>query len=136
MYDLYGARDLSVDQVRRLASEVLGIAFRRHYSEAVGDYYFHEDDDCELMIEPNVASDAEGAYHLEEDFPEYGTLFHAITEDGDGIREKLEAIDGLTFLRREFADSAGALRSCPPCQCPGHTLKRDDSGARRRCASG
>jgi hypothetical protein len=114
MYDLYGARELSVDQVHRLASEVLGIAFRRHYSDAVGDYYFHEDDDCELMIEPNAASDNDGAYHLEEDFPEYGTLFHAITEDGDDIRGKLESIDGLTFLRRELAGSADALRRRGP----------------------
>ena len=102
MYDLYGARDLSVDQVRRLVSQALGVAFRGHFSEAVGDYYFAEVDGSEFMVERNLATDEDGTYHLEEDFAEYGTLFHAVTAHGDAIRESLAAIHGLTFLRRAF----------------------------------
>jgi hypothetical protein len=45
---------------------------------------------------------ASSPLHLEEDFPEYGTLFHAVTDHGDAIREALAAVAGLTFLRREF----------------------------------
>jgi hypothetical protein len=103
MYDLYGSRDLSVEQVERLVSAALGIAFRGHYSETAGNYYFADDGEAEYMVESNLATDEDGPYHLEEDFPEYGTLFHAITEHGDAIRESLSAADGLTFLRREFA---------------------------------
>lgn len=102
MYDLYGSRDLSVDQVQRLVSATLGIAFRGHYSETAGGYYFAEDGEAEYMVESNLAADEDGPYHLEEDFPEYSTLFHAITEHGDAIRESLAGMDGLTFLRREF----------------------------------
>src|SRR5215468_11344566 len=100
MYDLYGARDLSVQQVHRLVSAALGIAFRGHFSDAAGDYFFADDGACEFMVESNVATDDEGAYYLEEDFPEYGTLFHAVTDNGDAVRETLRAIVGLTFLRR------------------------------------
>jgi hypothetical protein len=102
MYDLYGARDLSVEQLRRLVSAALGITFRGHFSEAVGDYYFAEDGTSEFMVESNLAKDEEGTYHLEEDFPDHGTLFHAITENGDAVRDALAAVDGLTFLRRDF----------------------------------
>jgi hypothetical protein len=102
MYDLYGARDLSVDQVHRLVSGALGIAFRGHFSEAVGNYFFADDGASEFMVESNLATDDEGTYHLEEDFPEYETLFHAVTENGDAIRETLASAGGLTFLRREF----------------------------------
>lgn len=102
MYDLYGARDLSVEQLRRLVSAALGIAFRGHFSEVVGNYYFAEDGTSEFLVESNLAADEEGSYHLEEDFPEYGTLFHAVTEHGDAIREALAAVAGLTFLRREY----------------------------------
>ncbi len=102
MYDLYGARDLSVDQVHRLVSAALGIAFRGHFSQEVGDYYFAEDGGSEFMVEGNLATDEDGAYHLEEDFAEYGTLLHAVTDRGDAIRESLAGIHGLTFLRREY----------------------------------
>ena len=102
MYDLYGARDLSVEQLHRLVSAALGIAFRGHFSETVGNYFFAEDGAAEYMVESNLAMDEEGTYHLEEDFAEYGTLFHAVTERGDAIREALAAVAGLTFLRREY----------------------------------
>jgi hypothetical protein len=102
MYDLYGARDLSVEQLRRLVSAALGIAFRGHFSEAVGNFYFAEDGASEFMVQSNLATDDEGAYHLEEDFPEYGALFHAVSEQGDAIREALATVAGLTFLRREY----------------------------------
>jgi hypothetical protein len=102
MYDLYGARDLSVEQVHRLVSAALGIAFCGHFSEAVGDYFSADDGASEFMVERNLATDEEGAYHLEEDFPEYETLLHAVTANGDAIRETLATVAGLTFLRREF----------------------------------
>jgi hypothetical protein len=102
MYDLYGAQDLSVEQLHRLVSAALGITFRGHFSEAVGDYYFAEDGTSEFMVESNLATDEEGIYHLEADFPDYGTLFHAVTEHGDAIRDALAAVAGLTFLRRDF----------------------------------
>lgn len=102
MYDLYGARDLSVEQLHRLVSAALGIAFRGHFSQAVGNYYFAEDGTSEFMVESNLAADDEGTYHLEEDFPEYGTLFHAVSEHGDAIREALATVADLTFLRRQY----------------------------------
>ena len=102
MYDLYGARDLSVEHLHRLVSSALGITFRGHFSEVAGAYYFADDGASEFMVESNLATDEEGTYRLEEDFPEYGTLFHAVTENGDDIREALAAVAGLTFLRREF----------------------------------
>ena len=102
MYYIYGARDLSADQLLRLVSAALGITFRGLFSEVAGDYYFAGDGTSEFMVESNLATDEEGTYHLEEDFPEYGALFHAVTENGDAIREALSTVAGLTFLRREF----------------------------------
>jgi len=72
MYDLYGARDLSVEHLHRLVSAALGITFRGLFSEVAGDYFFADDGTSEFMVESNLATDEEGTYHLEEDFPDYG----------------------------------------------------------------
>lgn len=102
MYDLYGSKALSLEQLRLAVERKIGVSFSRHESSYFGGDYFRFGDPRaeEFVIHTNFV-DEDGEF-LESDCPEYSSLLEVnASPRADQLRVSLSSIADLYFLRRD-----------------------------------
>jgi hypothetical protein len=101
-YDLYGTRDMTIDELQEAVGSVLETSFQARYSSFIGPYYTAELGNEVFDIEPNFMDDRDEDEVLEPEFADYPVLLRVSrTQRGDEIREALAEIPGLELLRRD-----------------------------------
>ncbi len=102
IYDTYGSRTLSADQLRAATERALGIVFDSHESSFSGSYYFAGDLRGEnFVIQANdVAVDDDGV--LRPDLATYSVILLVnATTRADELRTRLKEIEDLEFVKSE-----------------------------------
>lgn len=101
-YDLYGTREMTIDDLQRAAGSALTISFSQRDNADLGSYYYATAGDETFDICRNFADDRPEDEVLRPEFADYPVLlFVSRTQRGDEIRALLADISGLDFLRRE-----------------------------------
>jgi hypothetical protein len=104
VYDLYGAMNFSMNELRGEVEKVVGIKFDLHDSAYRGGEYFRAGalGGEEFVIQLNHF-EFEGEPEIAEpQYSDYPVILQvAWTERGDDLRKKLRDIAGLEFLRRK-----------------------------------
>jgi hypothetical protein len=100
-FDLYGAPELTADEVCAAVGAALGVSFVEHDSSFRGRY-FRADGVPRLEVQPNQVPGDDGEFEaMEPEFVEYPTLLYVYGSDRpDEVRDQLAGITGLAFLRR------------------------------------
>jgi hypothetical protein len=102
IYDLYGSKVHSLDEVRVILEDTLQVRFGARDSDYMGGKYFLAGDLTgeTFVILRNHDSNDEGEV-LEPEFANYPTLLQVnATERGDDIKQRLDNISDLELLRR------------------------------------
>ncbi|GAA4225051.1 hypothetical protein GCM10022254_06080 [Actinomadura meridiana] len=109
IYDLYGTRVESLDQLLGPLSVVLGITWEERESDYRGVYhrasavaYGGKD----LVLQSNRLTDEDGDYFQVPEYPDYGLLLFVNRCTGaDEVRDRLAAgLPEWAFLRRKIID--------------------------------
>jgi hypothetical protein len=103
-YDLYGSKNLSIDEVQDLAYTALNLEFQRRSSDYLGGDYFlaHGPDDERFTVCENFL-DEQGEL-LEPEFEGFPVLLRVdATSRAELIQIALERSGRLEHLRREIA---------------------------------
>ena len=100
VYDLYGSKTLSLNELRDAVEATTGIAFERRNSDYLGGDYFRggEVGAEEFVIQGNLDQDGEV---IENDFVAFAALLRIDrSPKADELREVLRGVADLEFLRR------------------------------------
>jgi hypothetical protein len=101
-YDLYGARDMSIDELQQAVGPVVNLSFRRRYNDDMGFYFKGELGDEVFRVERNFPNDHNEEEVVEPEFANYPVLLLVSrTHRPDEIRDLLLEIPGLDHLRRD-----------------------------------
>lgn len=100
-FDLYGARELTIDELCAAVAGALGVSFVEHDSSFRGRYFL-ADGEPRLEVQPNQVPGDDGELDaMESEFVAYPTLLYVYGSDRpDEVRDRLAAVAGLAFLRR------------------------------------
>ncbi len=103
-YDLYGSKELSLDELSALVSERLSLEFAKNDSMYWGPYdVWRASANEEIRITTNFV-DEDGDL-LEGDFPEHRSFVYVSNSSkAEEIDERLRGIEGLEHLRTEWAE--------------------------------
>ena len=104
IYDLYGSKVGSVEDLCGAVSDAIGSQFQRHESGYLGgEYFLYGDLDGEhFIVQRNRYRNDEGEEEIAEaEFADYPVLLQVnASTRGDELREWLAGIVSLDFLRR------------------------------------
>ncbi|MEU2955613.1 hypothetical protein [Streptomyces xanthochromogenes] len=99
IYNLYGIKELPIEESVRHVKAKIGGAFSEHESSYKGVYFRAVIEDCEVTIEHN-STDDEG-YRAEPNHTEYEILVY-LNEASELIVEELADCEEITLLRSEL----------------------------------
>jgi hypothetical protein len=100
IYDLYGSRSLTLDDLREAVQTATGLDLERRDSQQLGGEYFRGGSvgGEELVAHRNWDEEGEA---IEEAFEDYSVLFRVERSlRADELRVLLNDVQGLDFLRR------------------------------------
>jgi len=103
-YDLYGSRTLTAGELSARLAESLGLQFEERESLYRGVYHHARDPAGEeFEVQPNdVPGDDGGTEPMDDRFADYAVLLYVnAVERGDELRDLLDRVPGLVFLRRD-----------------------------------
>jgi hypothetical protein len=104
-YDLYGTRDMTIEELQLAAGAALQISFKARDSSFTGPYYNALDGNEIFDVHLNFHDERNEDEILRPEFADYPVLlFVSRTERGDEIRDALTEIPGLEHLRRDTRD--------------------------------
>jgi hypothetical protein len=112
IFDWYGFGDSDVRLAAELVASATGEVFEPHYTDDWGDYYLSGLTRRTLRIHSNELEDEDGRYIHQPEFAEYPVLLLASDRQNgdkstspylDDLRQNLDAVDGITFLRRRVS---------------------------------
>jgi hypothetical protein len=121
IFDYYGTRGSNLKHISDLVSEATGITFEQRESDYIGQYFMaaKSPGNEELKVMPNELEDEQGKFFRWPDYVDYKTIITVewvMPADAespyflDNLRENLEGIGDLVFLRR----SQPSRRTPPP----------------------
>lgn len=103
-YDLYGSRDLDLEELEARVPQQLGLEFTAHESSYWGSYSLWGDPVGEQIRITSNFVDEDGDL-LEEGFPGYRSFVHVDRSlQPDIIAERLLGIEDLQHLRTELLE--------------------------------
>ena len=104
-YDLYGTRDMTIDELRVGAASALEVSFSARESSSTGPYYKADLGDENFAIYVNFKDPRYEDEILRPQFADYPVLlFVNRTERADELRGRLLEVPGLVHLRRDARD--------------------------------
>lgn len=110
IYDSYGSPDPDAKRVSELIAAALGVTFTTRVSDDRGVFFVASGPSGEeIEVERNEAEDEDGAFLKKPEYPGSQTLilaWHKAADEAEAaavlgqLRDRIETVDGLTFLRR------------------------------------